>query len=111
MDGNGRTGRLLMNWILLRAGFPPVIIPVEQRHRYYHVLREANEGDLRPFIRFIAELTDRTLELLIANSNSSMCEIGDTNCSTERGVEEGPGTTTHQVNPQPFCTVEDPIKN
>jgi Fic family protein len=23
-DGNGRTGRLLMNWILLRAGFPPV---------------------------------------------------------------------------------------
>jgi hypothetical protein len=40
-----------------------VIIPVELRYRYYQVLREANDGDLRPFIRFIAELTERTLDV------------------------------------------------
>ena len=40
-----------------------VIIPVEQRSRYYYSLQLANEGDLRPFIRFIAEQTDRVLEV------------------------------------------------
>ena len=30
-DGNGRTARLLMNLELMRAGYPTVIIPVEQR--------------------------------------------------------------------------------
>lgn len=63
-DGNGRTSRLLMNFILMHAGFPPVIIPVHERSRYYHALLQANEGDLRPFIRFIAEMTDRTLEVI-----------------------------------------------
>lgn len=30
-DGNGRTSRLLMNLILIRAGYPPVIILKEHR--------------------------------------------------------------------------------
>lgn len=47
----------------MQAGFPPVIIPVEQRTRYYLTLQQANEGDLRPFIRFIAEQTERTLDV------------------------------------------------
>lgn len=34
IDGNGRTSRLLMNMILMRAGFPPVIIPKQERYRY-----------------------------------------------------------------------------
>ena len=34
IDGNGRTSRLLMNMILMQAGFPPVIIPKQERHRY-----------------------------------------------------------------------------
>lgn len=33
-DGNGRTSRLLMNTILMQAGFPPVIIFKQDRHRY-----------------------------------------------------------------------------
>lgn len=33
IDGNGRTSRLLMNMILMQAGFPPVIIPKQERHR------------------------------------------------------------------------------
>lgn len=32
-DGNGRTSRLLMNAILMQAGFPPVIIFKQDRHR------------------------------------------------------------------------------
>jgi Fic family protein len=33
-DGNGRTARLLMNLLLLRGGFPPLVIAPEHRARY-----------------------------------------------------------------------------
>ncbi|KAG8455690.1 hypothetical protein GDO86_001761 [Hymenochirus boettgeri] len=45
VDGNGRTSRLLMNVILMQAGYPPITIRKEQRSEYYHVLEMANEGD------------------------------------------------------------------
>lgn len=65
-DGNGRTSRLLMNLILMQAGFPPVAIQVEERLRYYDTLELANNGDIRPFIRFISECTERTLDEYLA---------------------------------------------
>ncbi|MBR1665848.1 MAG: Fic family protein [Bacteroidaceae bacterium] len=39
-DGNGRTGRLLSNWILLHAGHPMVIIDVADRAAYINALRQ-----------------------------------------------------------------------
>ncbi|XP_063616337.1 protein adenylyltransferase Fic isoform X2 [Cydia splendana] len=51
IDGNGRTSRLLMNLLLMQAGFPPVIVPKQHRHLYYQHLQTANEGDVRPFVR------------------------------------------------------------
>lgn len=57
------------HWVTLKfafqAGFPPVTIRMEDRLAYYERLQAANEGDLRPFIRFIAEATDRTLQQYI----------------------------------------------
>lgn len=41
IDGNGRTGRLLMNFELMKAGFPPAILLKEDRLRYYDALDEA----------------------------------------------------------------------
>uniref|UniRef100_A0A2M4BJ19 Protein adenylyltransferase Fic n=1 Tax=Anopheles marajoara TaxID=58244 RepID=A0A2M4BJ19_9DIPT len=64
-DGNGRTSRLLMNTLLMRAGYPPVIIQKQHRHKYYDFLQLANEGDIRPFVRFIADCTERTLDLYL----------------------------------------------
>lgn len=51
-DGNGRTSRLLMNLILMQSGFPPVIVPKTDRGKYYDYLQQANEGDVRPFVRY-----------------------------------------------------------
>ncbi|XP_049882800.1 protein adenylyltransferase Fic [Pectinophora gossypiella] len=65
IDGNGRTSRLLMNLLLMQAGYPPVIIPKQHRHLYYQHLQTANEGDVRPFVRFIAQCTERTLNLYL----------------------------------------------
>lgn len=67
-DGNGRTTRLLMNTILMRAGFPPVIIRFQDRHKYYEHLNQANHGDIRPFIRFVAACTERTIDAYIAST-------------------------------------------
>jgi len=71
-DGNGRVSRLLMNLVLLQAGYPPVIIDVKDKHEYYQRLQMANDGDVRPFIRFVADCTERTLDhYLTATSASS----------------------------------------
>lgn len=74
-DGNGRTSRLLMNTILMRAGYPPAIIAKQQRLQYYNALQTANEGDVRPFVRFIAECTGRTLDLYLWATGSLTPQI------------------------------------
>jgi Fic family protein len=43
-DGNGRTGRLLMNLVLIRAGYPPVAVRPEDRPTYIRALQEAQAG-------------------------------------------------------------------
>lgn len=48
LDGNGRTGRLLTNLILVRCGYPPAIVQKRDRERYLRALRSADGGDPRP---------------------------------------------------------------
>ncbi|NOU15114.1 MAG: Fic family protein [Methylococcaceae bacterium] len=63
VDGNGRTSRLLMNFELMRRGFLPVIIPVENRLAYYDALDTAHtRGDYSLFIELVANLEQATLE-------------------------------------------------
>jgi hypothetical protein len=45
IDGNGRTGRLLLNLILVRLGYPPVIIFKKQRDAYLMAMQRADAGD------------------------------------------------------------------
>lgn len=68
VDGNGRTSRLLMNLVLMQARYPPITIRKEQRAEYYATLDTANEGDVRPFIRFIAKCTELTLDTLLIST-------------------------------------------
>ncbi len=62
VDGNGRTARLLMNLLLLRAGYVPALLPVEQRGNYYDTLEAANSGDRLPFETLIAEAVKASLK-------------------------------------------------
>ena len=45
LDGNGRTGRLLLNLLLVRLGYPPAIIYKRQRPEYLRALHRADAGD------------------------------------------------------------------
>jgi Fic family protein len=63
VDGNGRTARLLMNFELMRCGYLPVIIHVEQRLGYYDALDLAHtHGDYAPFIHIVVELEEAELK-------------------------------------------------
>jgi len=46
MDGNGRTGRMIMNYILLSNKLPPTITHKKTRKEYLEAMREADECDL-----------------------------------------------------------------
>ena len=45
LDGNGRAGRLVLNLILVRLGYPPAIIYKRDRNRYVRALQRANAGE------------------------------------------------------------------
>jgi len=49
-DGNGRTGRLLINFILLKNKYPLVNIRNKDRLAYIQAIVKGREGDLRPMV-------------------------------------------------------------
>ncbi|MFS8522885.1 MAG: Fic family protein [Micromonosporaceae bacterium] len=55
-DGNGRVARCLTLLGLLRHDLAPLVVDRRERDRYLRCLDDANAGDLRPLIRFFAEL-------------------------------------------------------
>lgn len=54
LDGNGRAGRLILNLLLIRLGYPPAIIYKGDRARYLAALRRADGGDPGPLGEFLA---------------------------------------------------------
>jgi Fic family protein len=53
-DGNGRTARLLMNWVLMKNKFPPAIIENRNKQEYYAAIEKADAGNEKPFVEFLA---------------------------------------------------------
>jgi len=57
VDGNGRVGRLLMNFILHKNKYPMINIPKKRRFRYYEVLQSAQyKNNLRSFVKFLISI-------------------------------------------------------
>ena len=53
-DGNGRMSRLLAAYAFARNGEFPPVVPAQDKHLYIGALERADEGDLRPFIAYLA---------------------------------------------------------
>jgi hypothetical protein len=63
MDGNGRTGRFLMNAMLASGGYPWTIVPLEKRSEYMTALEEASTNqNIKPFAKFLGALVQAALE-------------------------------------------------
>ena len=62
IDGNGRTSRLIMNLVLMKKGYNPVIIKKEDRLKYYDYLDKAHiTGNYTDFIKLITKLEIESL--------------------------------------------------
>lgn len=62
-DGNGRTARLLMNLLLFKADFPPVVIAPEHRLLYLDALQKLQlEDDREPYSQFMFERLEASLD-------------------------------------------------
>lgn len=64
-DGNGRTARLAINLLLMKSGYPLVVILKNDRKKYYRVLAEADKGDPQSLVRFIAQAVERSLDIYL----------------------------------------------
>lgn len=66
IDGNGRTARLLLNLELLKSGYPPIIIRVENRLAYYNALDKAHTiEDYRDFVELVAKEVVASVDLYL----------------------------------------------
>lgn len=60
-DGNGRTGRLALNYYLLQKNYPPVIIHEEDRKEYFQALEEwDNRQEILPMFKFLQDQSIKT---------------------------------------------------
>lgn len=62
-DGNGRTGRALMNWILMRAGYPKVFVPVKLRQKYYEAIDLHNQKEVKGYCEKMFEVVVEQFKL------------------------------------------------
>lgn len=70
-DGNGRVGRLAMNYLLVLHNHPPIIIHEEDRRGYYEALEVWDtRQELEPLCRFLKEQTAKTWEKQITRAEA-----------------------------------------
>ncbi len=61
VDGNGRVGRLLINFILHKNKFPMINIPNAIKYKYYGSLEKAQtKNNLRPFVKLMVDILKDT---------------------------------------------------
>ena len=67
-DGNGRTGRLLMNLLLIQSGYVPAILRVERRTDYIDSLvhAQSNDDDLSKLTMLVCNELESALEEVIS---------------------------------------------
>ncbi len=73
-DGNGRVSRLIMNIILMKEGYPIVVILKNDRAKYYKALQKADKSKIEDLVFFIAQAVERSLDLYIQAIKNSTKE-------------------------------------
>lgn len=61
-DGNGRTGRVLINYEILRRDLPPVVIPVERRAEYFELIAKFDAAGMAKLFEELSNLERERIE-------------------------------------------------
>jgi Fic family protein len=64
-DGNGRTGRLILNKILIQNGYPPLIVYNENKEKYFNAIKQAREGRRKKYYQFMLEQTNKSYNFIL----------------------------------------------
>ncbi|NTW34354.1 MAG: Fic family protein [Bacteroidetes bacterium] len=77
-DGNGRIARLIVNYILMKNDYPPVIVKSIEKEKYFTALQKADAGDIEGFHNYMANQLIWSFEIAIkAAKGESIEEPGD----------------------------------
>lgn len=76
-DGNGRTARILVNYVLMKKGYLPLIVPTEQKDRYLAALRRADAGELDALTGYLAVCLATSMERGILAAKGESIEEPD----------------------------------
>ncbi|MBI5347381.1 MAG: Fic family protein [Candidatus Aenigmarchaeota archaeon] len=55
-DGNGRTSRVVMNWILMKSKFPMFYVELRDKIKYYEAIEEGDKGNDEAIVHYIAKV-------------------------------------------------------
>lgn len=87
-DGNGRIARLLVNFILLRAGYPMIIVRSDDKDKYLSALNRsdiavgltpsdgahAEQAQIQPFVEYMKGCLERALDIRIRAAKGESIE-------------------------------------
>jgi Fic family protein len=77
-DGNGRVARLIMNYILLKNDYPPVIIKSDDKENYLTALQKADIGEVIAIIEYIEKQAVWSIDISLKAANGEdIDELGD----------------------------------
>lgn len=76
-DGNGRLARLLMNYVLLKNGYPPIVIKSKEKADYLRALNRADAGIFEDFISYISNQEIWSLGIYLRAANGESVEEKD----------------------------------
>ncbi|MGO9898805.1 MAG: Fic family protein [Solirubrobacteraceae bacterium] len=86
-DGNGRSARALMNLILVRGGFPIVLVRRKDRNRYYDALAASDDFDIAPLVALLVQRSRDSLRQ-IKRVRASATGLTDEILKIQRQLEE-----------------------
>jgi len=71
-DGNGRVGRLILNFILIKNNYSPINIRLEDRYKYYLSLQEyQNNQNIKPTVKFLIKQYNKMLKKVSTKSKKN----------------------------------------
>jgi Fic family protein len=85
VDGNGRTGRLLHSWVLMKRSKPMFIYDPRLHNEYKEKLERGNFTDIKPFLKFCVGEHQNQLDRLEGESREPIFEVEE---KTKKEVEE-----------------------
>ncbi|WP_395734579.1 Fic family protein, partial [Prosthecobacter sp.] len=73
-DGNGRVARLLVNYVLMRSGYLPLIVRTDEKEAYLTALRLADAGELSALMTYLQRRLEWSLQLGIKAAKGESIE-------------------------------------